>query len=185
MELLVAEARVNASVNRVDKCTRQNRTGNSTQRTEWFSTFVCGKSYQTNQLESEASNRTRRSTTCYRIDEARRQFTSTGYGMVQHGTVSLRRRRAKGDFTAARQSMYTAQKIAKSINDRSLDASASMSIANLEVMFGNSREAEKNFQRSYELNRRLGRMEETCLLLGNMASWCIHIGNIEIVAGVC
>ena len=71
-------------------------------------------------------------------------IASTGYGMVQYGTV-LRRRRAKGDFTAARQSMYTAQKIAKSINDRSLDASASMSIANLEVMFGNSREAEKNF----------------------------------------
>ena len=76
----------------------------------------------------------------------------------------LRRRRAKGDFTAARQSMYTAQKIAKSINDRSLDASTSMSIANLEVMFGNSREAEKNFQRSYELNRRLGRIERTSSL---------------------
>ncbi len=91
----------------------------------------------------------------------------------------LRRRRGKGDFKTARKSMYTAQRIAKTINDRSLDASVSMSIANLEVIFGKSREAEKNFQRSYELNRRLGRLEETCLLLGNMASWCIHIGKID------
>ena len=52
-----------------------------------------------------------------------------------------------------------------------------MSIANLEVMFGNSREAEKIFQRSYELNRRLGRM-------GNLSTpWeygvMVHSLNIE------
>ncbi len=91
----------------------------------------------------------------------------------------LRRRRGQGDYKTSRRSMYTAQKIAKAINDRALDASVSMSIANLEVIFGNSREAERNFQRSYELNRRLGQLEETCLLLGNMASWCIHIGKID------
>jgi len=91
----------------------------------------------------------------------------------------LRRRRAKGDYKTAKKSMYTSQKIAKATNDRSLDASVSMSVANLEVIFGNSKEAERNFQRSYELNRRLGRLEETCLLLANMASWCIHIGKID------
>ena len=46
----------------------------------------------------------------------------------------------------------------------------------MEIMFGHPKEAEANFQRSYELNRRFRRLEDTCLL-GNMASWCIYIGK--------
>ena len=91
----------------------------------------------------------------------------------------VRRRRERGDYKTALDCMCTAQKIAKATNNRSLDASVSMSIANMQILFGNIKEAERSFQRSYELNRRLGRLEDSCLLLGNMASWCIHIGKVD------
>ena len=87
----------------------------------------------------------------------------------------LRKRRHEGDLSKARSCHKAAQQLAKTLNNRSLDAKASMAVANLEVMFGNSKEALRNFHRSYELIRRLGKMEESCLLLGNMASCYIHL----------
>lgn len=89
----------------------------------------------------------------------------------------LRKRRQEGDLRKARSCHKASQQLAKALNNRSLDAKASMAVANLEVMFGNSKEALRNFHRSYELIRRLGRMEESCLLLGNMASCYIHLGE--------
>ena len=87
----------------------------------------------------------------------------------------LRKRRQEGDLRKARSCHQASQQLAKALNNRSLDAKTSMAIANLEVMFGNSKEALRNFHRSYELIRRLGKMEESCLLLGNMASCYIHL----------
>lgn len=178
VELLVAEARVYASVNRVgsarDKIEQAIQLSEQNGFRHLYAECLIKRTNWSPQHPTAHAD-LQRVIALMKQDGNLLQLGMAWFNMGQF----FRRRRAKGDFTAARQSMYTAQKIAKSINDRSLDASTSMSIANLEVMFGNSKEAEKNFQRSYELNRRLGRMEQTCLLLGNMASWCIHIGNIE------
>lgn len=99
-----------------------------------------------------------------------------GFAWMHFGQY-LRRRRLDGDFQQSKKCLHMSQQIAKKLNNRSLDADVSMRIANLEVLFGRSIDAERNFQRSYELYRRLGRTEDTCLLLGNMASWCIHTNN--------
>ena len=94
----------------------------------------------------------------------------------------LRKRRKEGDLRKSLNCHVAAQQLAKALNNRSLNAKTSMAIANLEVMFGNSKESLRNFHRSYELIRRLGRMEESCLLLGNMASCYIHLGNMKKAA---
>jgi eukaryotic-like serine/threonine-protein kinase len=90
----------------------------------------------------------------------------------------LRIRQKIGDLQKSRECYITSQRLARNINDRSLDAHTSMSLANLEVMFGNPKGALRNYHRSYELFKRLGKTEDTCLLMGNMASCYIHLDEV-------